>query len=345
MGTKSLNKNLHRANQAKKDEFYTQLVDIENELKHYKDQFRGKVVYCNCDDPFESNFFKYFAANFNALGLKKLITTSYVKSPIVGGQLPLFEVEGLKPSGKEPFKIEIKEVPDVDSDGAVGLSDVEWLLRHDANVSTPLKGDGDFRSDECIELLKQSDIVVTNPPFSLFREYVAQLVKYDKKFLILGQQGVIIYKEIFPLIKDNKIWLGHNNGGTKWFQVPMDYDILTETRKKIENGIKYFSMGSVNWFTNLDVAKRHDVMTLYKKYIPEEYPTYDNYNAINVNYKAEIPMDYDGVMGVPVTFLDGYNPDQFVIIGLDRYTGKNGDKDFTIKGKLLFRRILIKKKK
>jgi len=345
MGTKSLNKNLHKANQAKKDEFYTQLVDIEKELKRYKDQFRGKVVYCNCDDPFESNFFKYFAASFNALGLKKLITTSYVKSPIVGGQLPLFEIEGLKPKGKEPFKIEINEVSDANADGAVSLADVEWLIKHDANATTPLKGDGDFRSDECIELLNQADIVVTNPPFSLFREYVAQLVKHGKKFLILGQQGAIIYKEIFPLIEENKIWLGYNNGGTKWFQVPDDYDIATESRKKIVNDVKYFSMGSVNWFTNLDVARRHEQMTLYKKYIPEEYPRYDNYDAINVNYKAEIPMDYDGVMGVPVTFLDNYNPEQFEIIGLDRYTGKNGDKDFTINGKLLFRRLLIKRKK
>jgi len=345
MTAKSLNKNLHRANQAKKDEFYTQLVDIEKELKHYKDQFRGKVVYCNCDDPFESNFFKYFAANFNALGLRKLITTSYVKSLIVGGQLPLFEVEGLKPSGKEPFKIEIKEVPDSDKDGAINLDDVEYLLKHDKNTATPLKGNGDFRSDECVELLKQADIVVTNPPFSLFREYVAQLMEYKKKFLILGQQGAIIYKEFFPLVKENKVWLGYDNGGTKWFQVPMDYDIPTESRKKIVNGVKYFSMGSVNWYTNLYVSKRHNEFTLYKKYSPKEYPKYDNYNAINVNRFIDIPKDYNGVMGVPITFLDKHNPDQFEIIGLDRYTGKNGDKDFTINGKLLFRRLLIKKKK
>ncbi len=345
MKIKSLNSNLHKANQAKKDEFYTQLVDIENELKHYKEQFKGKVVYCNCDDPFESNFFKYFASNFNILGLKKLITTSYTKSPIAGGQLPLFEVKGLKPKGKEPFKIELNEVTDTDADGSVGIADVKWLLKNDANIATPLKGTGDFRSEECVELLKNADIVVTNPPFSLFREYVAQLVKFKKKFLILGQQGAIIYKETSPLIKENKVWLGYNNGGTKWFQVPMDYDIPTESRKKIVNGVKYFSMGSVNWFTNLDVAKRHEWMTLYKKYTPEEYPKYDNYDAININYKAEIPMDYDGIMGVPVTFLDNYNPEQFEIIGLDRYTGKNGDKDFTINGKLLFRRLLIKKKK
>jgi hypothetical protein len=345
MIAKSLNKNLHRASAAKKDEFYTQLVDIEKELKHYKDQFRGKVVYCNCDDPFESNFFKYFAANFNALGLKKLITTSYVKSSIVGGQLPLFEVEGLKPTGKEPFKIEIKEVPDIDKDGAINLDDVEYLLKHDKNTATPLKGNGDFRSDECIELLKQADIVVTNPPFSLFREYVAQIMEYKKKFLILGQQGAIIYKEFFPLVKGNKVWLGYDNGGTKWFQVPMDYDIPTESRKKIVNGVKYFSMGSVNWYTNLYVSKRHNEFTLYKKYSPKEYSKYDNYNAINVNRFIDIPKDYNGVMGVPITFLDKHNPDQFEIIGLDRYTGKNGDKDFTINGKLLFRRLLIKKKK
>ncbi|OHA88122.1 MAG: modification methylase [Candidatus Zambryskibacteria bacterium RIFCSPHIGHO2_01_FULL_43_25] len=345
MTAKSLNKNLHRANQAKKDEFYTQLVDIEKELKHYKDQFRGKVVYCNCDDPFESNFFKYFASNFNALGLRKLITTSYVKSPIVGGQLPLFEVEGLKPSGKEPFKIEIKEVPDSDKDGVINLDDVEHLLKHDKNTATPLKGNGDFRSDECIELLKQADIVVTNPPFSLFREYIAQLMEYKKKFLILGQQGAIIYKEFFPLVKENKVWLGYDNGGTKWFQVPMDYDIPTESRKKIVNGVKYFSMGSVNWYTNLYVSKRHNEFTLYKKYSPKEYSKYDSYNAINVNRFIDIPKDYNGVMGVPITFLDKHNPDQFEIIGLDRYTGKNGDKDFTVNGKLLFRRLLIKKKK
>lgn len=341
--TKSLNKNLHKANKAKKDEFYTQLVDIEKELKHYKDQLCGKIVYCNCDDPFESNFFKYFASKFNDLKLKKLITTSYSGSPVIGGQLPLFEVAGSK--GKQPLKIEITEVPDTNKDGAINIDDVEYLLKHDKNTVTPLKGNGDFRSDECIELLKKADIVVTNPPFSLFREYVAQLVEYNKKFLILGQQGAVIYKEFFPLIKENKVWLGYDNGGTKWFQVPDDYDIPTESRKKIINGVKYFSMGSVNWYTNLYVSKRHNEFTLYKKYSPKEYLKYDNYDAINVNRYIDIPKDYNGVMGVPITFLDKHNPDQFEIIGLDRYTGKNGDKDFTINGKMLFRRILIKKKK
>lgn len=355
MAAKSLNITLHRANLAKKDEFYTQLVDIEKELKHYKGQFRGKVVYCNCDDPFESNFFKYFAANFNALGLKKLITTSYVKSPIVGGQLPLFEMEGLKPSGKEPFKMEIKEVTDINRNGAINLDDVEYLLKHNKNTATPLRSNGDFRSEECIELLKKADIVVTNPPFSLFREYVAQLVEYDKKFLILGDQNAITYKEIFKLIKENKLWLGYDNGGTKWFQVPDDYDITTESRKKIVNGVKYFSAGRILWFTNLDTTKRHQEIVLYKKYTPEEYPKYDNYDAINVNKYVDIPYDYDGMMGVPITFLDKYNPEQFEILSsndirlnnkvLFKEHGLIKDKDGTINGKPTYVRIVIKSKK
>jgi hypothetical protein len=353
--TKSLNKNLHTARDAKKDEFYTQLVDIEKELKHYKDQFRGKVVYCNCDDPYESNFFKYFAGNFNALGLKKLITTSYDPSPIAGSQITIYEIAGLnnKNKNKKAMKIEINEVPDINKDGAIDLNDVKHLLKHNKNVATPLKGNGDFRSDECIELLKQADIVVTNPPFSLFREYVAQLVEYKKKFLILGDQNAITYKEIFKLIKENKLWLGYDNGGTKWFQVPMDYDIPTESRKKIVNGVKYFSMGRILWYTNLDTTKRHEELTLYKKYIPKEYPKYDNYDAIEVSRYADIPMDYEGVMGVPITFLDKYNPDQFEILGWSRHNDQNmdggywkgGKTDATINGKDVYRRILIRNKK
>ncbi|MBU6430983.1 MAG: adenine-specific methyltransferase EcoRI family protein [Patescibacteria group bacterium] len=349
MAIKSLNKNLHKASKAKKDEFYTQIVDIEKELKHYKEQFRGKIVYCNCDDPFESNFFKYFAANFNALKLNKLITTSYVRSPIVGGQLPLFEVEGLKPSGKEPFKIEIKEVPDADGDGAVSIDDVKYLLKHDKNTATPLRGNGDFRSEECIELLKGADIVVTNPPFSLFREYVAQLVEYGKKFLILGNQNAIIYKEVFKFIKENKLWLGYDNGGTKWFQVPNDYDIPTESRIKIENGIKFFSMGSVVWFTNLETTKRHEKFTLYKKYTSQEYPKYDNYDAIEVSKVFEIPMDYEEVMGVPITFLDKYNPEQFEIIGSNRGVDQDPKgvygRGSHLNGKETFKRLFIKIRK
>jgi len=356
--TKSLNKNLHSARAAKTDEFYTQLVDIEKELKNYKDQFRGKVVYCNCDDPYESNFFKYFAANFNALGLKKLITTSYNKSPIAGRQIPLFEMEGLKsinPKDAEAHKIEINEVPDINKDGAISLEDVKQLLKHKANVSAPLKGNGDFRSEECIKLLKEADIVVTNPPFSLFREYVAQLMENKKKFLILGDQNAITYKETFSYIKDNKLWLGYDNGGTKWFQVPMDYDIPTESRKKIVNGIKYFSMGRILWFTNLDTTKRHEELTLYKKYNPKEYPKYDYYDAINVDRYMDIPMDYEGAMGVPITFIDKYNPKQFEIISSNdirlndkvpyKEHGLIKDKDGAINGKPTYVRVVIKNKK
>lgn len=348
MSTKSLNKNLHMARTAKTDEFYTQLVDIEKELKHYKDQFRGKVIYCNCDDPFESNFFKYFAANFGVLGLKKLITTSYNKSPIAGKQLPLFEMKGLKsikPKDAEAHKIEINEVPDINSDGAIGIDDVKQLLKHNKNTTTPLRENGDFRSDECIKLLKEADIIVTNPPFSLFREYVAQLMQYNKKFLVLGDQNATTYKEIFGFIKDNKLWLGYDNGGTKWFQVPDDYDITTETRKKIVNGVKYFSMGRIMWFTNLDTTKRHENIVLYKKYTPKEFPKYDNYNVINVDKVSDIPMDYGGVMGVPITFVDKYSPKQFEILGVANSARWIGYKCLTlIQGKKIYNRILIKRK-
>jgi len=341
MATKSLNSNLHKAGRAKQDEFYTQLIDIEKELKHYKEQFRGKVVYCNCDDPYESNFFKYFATNFNALGLKKLITTSFTKSPIAGGQLPLFEVKGLKPKGKEPFKIELNEVTDTNADGAVGIADVKWLLKNDANIATALKGDGDFRSDECIALLKEADIVVTNPPFSLFREYLAQLVEYEKKFLIIGDQNNITKKEIYKLIKEDKLWFGYDNGGTKWFQVPDDYDIETESRKKIVDGVKFFSMGRIMWFTNLETTRRHEELILYKKYSPGEYPKYENCDAIEVSKVVEIPIDYSGVMGVPITFLDKYNPEQFEIV---KFRKGDDEKDLIINGKYPFFRILIRRK-
>lgn len=359
MKIKYSNDNLHKANQAKKDEFYTQLVDIEKELKHYKEQFYDKVVYCNCDDPFESNFFKYFAANFNALKLKKLITTSYIKSPIVGGQLPLFEVEGLKPSGREPFKIEINKVSDTNSDGAVSLADVEWLLKHDVNTATPLKGNGDFRSEECTELLNQADIIVTNPPFSLFREFVAQLVLHNKKFLIIGNTNAIKYNNIFKLIKDNKFRTGYTNFNVgMFFVVPDAWEKFHSLNKE---GKKIARVSTACWFTNLDVAKHHEVLTLYKKYNPQEYEKYDNYNAINVNKYTDIPSDYDGVIGVPITFLDKYNPSQFEIIGIfdDKREKSNAfiqgaptyvDKQHknyvgpVIKGKALYTRLLIKYK-
>ena len=320
----SSNKNLRQANKAKKDEFYTQLSDIEKELKYYKAQFKGKVVYCNADDPFESNFFKYFASNFNALGLKKLIVTSYAGSPVVGGQLSLFEVEGLKTEKKkEPHKIEINEVKDLNSDGAVDMVDVEWLLKHDKNVATPLKGNGDFRSEESIEILKEADIVVTNPPFSLFREYVVQLMENDKKFLIIGNQNAITYKEIFKLIKENKLWLGVSmNGSNRWFEIPDYY----EKYHKIENGKKYAFVAGVVWFTNLDHNKRHEELILAKKYYghEDEYPKYDNYDGIEVSKVVNLPIDYKKAIGVPITFLHKYNPEQFEILGLSRYTKTQG---------------------
>ncbi len=309
--------NLKKANKNKADEFYTQMEDIQKEVVLYKEYFKDKVVLCNCDDPFESHFFKYFALNFNKLGLKKLITTCYAGSPIITDQLSLFDVKGLvikKEEAKKPYKIEITEVEDTNGDGAVDLSDVEYLIKNKKNTLTLLKGDGDFRSDECIELLKQADIVVTNPPFSLFREYVAQLIEYDKKFLIIGNQNAITYKEIFPLLKDNNMWLGITmNGSNRYFRVPDSYP-LTESTGKIENGIKYAFVKGVRWFTNLENKQRNEELVLYRKYSPEVYPKYDNYDAIDVSRVTEIPKDYFGVIGVPITFLGKYNPKQFRIL-------------------------------
>jgi len=307
------NKTLHTSKTQKNDEFYTQLLDIENEVKHYKDKFRGKVVFCNCDDPFESNFFKFFASNFNHFGLKKLIATSFTTSPIAGTQLALLDMEGLKPDGGQPFKIEINEVPDSNGDGAVNISDVQYLLKHDKNTASPLKGNGDFRSEECVELLKEADIVCTNPPFSLFREYVAQLVEHDKKFLIIGSTNAITYEEIFPYLKDDTIWLGVNNGA-KTYEVPLYYS--QDNTYLGSDGKKYAKMGNTGWFTNLDFDKRHEELQLYKKYRTDDFQTYDNYDAIEVSKVQDIPVDFDGAMGVPITFLDKYNPEQFEILGL-----------------------------
>lgn len=326
------NKNLHAANRAKKDEFYTQLDDIANELKHYREHFRGKTVFCNCDDPYESNFFKYFALNFNQLGLKKLIATCYDGSPIADTQMMLFEDN--EPYGnaitRVPHKIVITEVPDCNNDGAIDLADVEFLIKNDKNVLTRLRGNGDFRSPECVELLKEADIVVTNPPFSLFREYVTQLVEHDKKFLIIGNVNAITYKEIFKLIKENKLWLGASiHSGDRKFNVPDDYP-LSAAGCGIENGRKFIRVKGVRWFTNLDYAQRHEKLDFYKTYSDEEYPKYDNYDAINVDKTAEIPCDYDGVMGVPITFLDKYNPEQFEIVAL----GIVGSCEFTCEKKM-----------
>ena len=316
----AVNEFLHQAKAREHDEFYTQLSDIENELRHYKDHFRDKVVYCNCDDPTVSNFFIYFSMNFKELGLKKLITTCYKN------QTPdLFSAHAQERSIYLEYS---------GTRGETGIPSEDEIASHH------LLGDGDFRNDECIELLKQADIVVTNPPFSLFREYVAQLIEMGKGFLLLGPQNAITYKEIFPLIKDKKVWLGINNGGTKWFEVSPEYEILTESRQKWESGKKYFSMGNINWFTNLDHHKRHEELILYKKYTPDEYPRYDNYDAIEVSRYANIPVDYNGEMGVPITFLSKLNPDQFEIV---RFRKGVDERDLSINGKPTYFRIIIRK--
>jgi len=354
MASKALNRSLHAAKAAKKDEFYTQYVDIQKEVDAYLEfvphTFRGKVVYCNCDDPFESNFFKYFAANFNKLGLKKLITTSYDGSPIAG-QLTLFpeydEGNGKREKPKA-LAVILDHVKDEDGDGAANVTDlwppllsspprVELFLKRNKAARTALKGNekypgGDFRSAECVALLKGADIVVTNPPFSLFREYVGQLVEYSKKFLIIGPKNAITYKEIFPLIKDTKLWLGAGfANGNAYFSIPAD------SGREFAAGVYDESTGlvkfrNVGWFTNLDHGRRHEELPLMTmadnlkfskhKQIKSKsaYPRYDNYDAIEVPFVDAIPIDYDGVMGVPITFLDGHNPNQFQILG----TSDNG---------------------
>ena len=303
------NNNLNAAKTAKKDEFYTQMTDIERELQHYWPHFRDKVVLCNCDDPYESNFFKYFALRFNQLGLKKLICTCYNGSPVQGNELMIDFGDFADEPKKVAYKVEITEVRDMNGDGAVDLSDVRILLQNDKNVLSTLKT-GDFRDPECIELLKQADIVVTNPPFSLFREYIGQLMDCKKKFLIIGHQNAITYKEVFPLLQSNQVWLGYGfKGAAAHFTSPYD-DIATAGDHR-ENMIR---VSGVNWFTNLEIPKRNEELDLVCKYSPEEYPMYDNYNAINVGRTQDIPCDYIGIMGVPITFLDKYNPSQFEII-------------------------------
>lgn len=321
---KQQSRNLHSAKQKKNDEFYTQLADIEKEIHHYNEQLKGKAVFCNCDDPYESNFFRYFALNFNKLGLKQLITTSYKPSPIANTQLALFGDDKVmdKPKGRPKVtanKFIINEVSDMDGDGAFNLRDIaEQLKANRNNEWTPLEDNGDFRSDECIELLKKADVVVTNPPFSLFREYVAQLIEYDKQFIIVGNINAITYKECFKLIKQNKLWLGlsHRNKGIgMFFDIPKTTN--TDFATRIKEG-KIFIGGAI-WYTNLDNPKNHEPMTLYKKYQPDDYPKYDNYDAIEVSRSKYIPVNYDGVMGVPITFLNsGYNSDQFDIVGQGR---------------------------
>ena len=344
------NADLRAANKARKDEFYTQLGDITKELKHYKPCFKDKVVFCNCDDPYESNFFKYFALNFNAFGLKKLIATCYNGSPIAGDELPLvFEIADTEPK-KIAYKVEITEVQDYNGDGAVNLADVQYLIQNDKNVLSMLKGNGSFDSPECIELLKKSDIVVTNPPFSLFREYLAMLEKYEKRFLIIGNTNALSYKEIFQMFQYDKIRTGYTNFNVgMFFQVPDDW----EKFHHIENGKKIARVSTSCWFTNLPVSKHNEDLILYKHYTPEEYPKFDNYDAINVNTYTDIPCDYDGIMGVPITFLDKYNPEQFEIVdAIGRYSMLTGPTPETkgkyltmLDGKPKYARIIIRNKK
>ena len=315
---------------AKRDEFYTQLGDIENELKHYKDHFRGKTVYCNCDDPRVSNFFHYFSYNFAHLGLKKLITTCYKnQNPSLFSRHDSDRAVTLEYDGYR----EGERVPNADD---IGVSHLE--------------GDGDFRSRECIGLLEQADIVVTNPPFSLFREYIAQLVEHDKRFLIIGSKNAITYKEIFPLIRDNRLWLGRGfNRGNAYFKTPHPERFAPGVYDSTTGLVKF---RNVSWFTNLDHAKRRERLILWRRYSPEEYPRYDNYDAINVNRVADIPADYDGAMGVPITFLDRHNPEQFELLNADdirtgssvpiKLHGLIKDKDGSVNGKPTYVRIVIR---
>jgi len=338
MANKSSNKNLRNASKAKKDEFYTQLSDIEKELGHYEKHFKNKAVFCNCDDPRISNFFHYFSYNFEKLGLKKLITTCYKNQ-----QPDLFSQNNSEKA------IYLEYTGDKNNDKIPNPEEIG--IKH-------LKGNGDFRSDECIELLKQADVVITNPPFSLFREYVAQLVKYDKKFIIIGNLNALTYKEIFKLVKENKIWFGHSiHSGDREFGVPDNYPLNAASSRIDENGNKFIRVKGVRWFTNLDYKERHEDLILFKKYNKTDYPKYDNYDAINVDVTKDIPVDYKGAIGVPITFMDKYNPEQFEIIGMSASAGYDaeivgipkleGFKDARplINAKNTYARIFIKNKK
>ena len=319
------NSNLHKAKSEKNDEFYTQISDIEKEMQHYTEHFRDAVVFCNCDDPETSNFWKFFELNFDHLGLKKLISTHY--------------------DAEQPtYKLEMTRGVDVNGDGKIDHNDA---------VKTSLTQNGDFRSPECLALLDEADIVVTNPPFSLFREYLSTLMEHKKKFIIIGNQNALTYKEVFALLQSNQLWVGANAGDMS-FRVP-DWYPPRETRYWVdENGQKWRSLGNVCWFTNLDFAKRHEDLDLYKKYKPEDYPEYDNYKAIEVKKVDEIPEDYDGAMGVPITFMYKYNPEQFEIIWTTDRCGDGKLEDLkkeherhdapVVNGKGIYKRIIIKHK-
>lgn len=314
------NKKLHKAGKAKKDEFYTDYDVIQSELNYYEDKFEGKTVLCNCDDPFESNFVKFFLRNFNYLKLKRLIGTSYAGSPVTDTQLSLFDDYNEPVSSQHGYILDITNVPMSNGRG-VSDADITALL-HQKDVVKRLKGNGDYASDECLSYLKQSDIVVTNPPFSKFRSYLARLIEYDKKFLIIGNVNAITYKEVFSLIQHKQLWLGASiHSGDCEFRVPDDYPLKASGTRVDDEGHKYIRVNGVRWFTNLDYERHYEDLTLHKHYLPNEYPKYDNYDGINVDKTADIPLDYDGIMGVPITFLDKYNPDQFEILGLSGKVG------------------------
>ena len=310
----SNNKTMNQAKAQRNAEFYTQLDDIEEELKHYRKHFKDKVVFCNCDDPYESNFFKYFVLHFNQLHLKKLICTCYSGSPVMGDQISLFDVN--KGDEKTPYKAEVTKVYDITGDGAISMDDIKELFLQGENKLDKLEGNGDFRSDECIEILKEADIVVTNPPFGLFREYIAQLIKYQKHFIVWGDMNALTFKDFFPYIRDNKIWTGYIVNKTHIFRIPLSYKKWDEkVTKKINDGNHYCKVPAITVYTNLDIKKRHEEMILFREYDPETYPKFINYDAINVKTVVDIPCDYDGEMGVPISFINSYNPDQFELIG------------------------------
>lgn len=313
------NADLNKAAAARKDEFYTQLSDIEKEMRYYKRHFKGKTVLCNCDDPFESKFFEYFVKRFNALGLKKLIATCYSGSPIAGTQLSLFGDVPPK-TFETPYKAVVTKVYDATGDGYIDMLDVAELFKMGENKLTRLKGNGDYRSPECVALLDEADIVVTNPPFSKFRDYVALLVEHSKDFIIIGNIGAFTYKETFPLLMHDEMWLGASiHSGDRAFWVPDDYPLeAAGCGIDPETGRKFIRVKGVRWFTTLDHRQRHEGLDLYKRYDPDIYPKYDNFDAIEVSSTSEIPCDYAGVMGVPITFLDKYSPDQFEIVGITK---------------------------
>lgn len=342
------NTNLHNSRRDKFVEFYTRLEDIENELYHYTEHFMGKTIFCNCDDPYESNFFYYFATRFNDLKLKKLICTCYDGSPMAYTQMSFFDdmEKTAERKNRHAYKVVITDVKDLDGNGTTNIYDINLLLRQKGVVER-LKGNGDFRSEECVELLREADIVVTNPPFSLFREYMAQLVEFDKKFLIIGKIDAITYRDIFPLVNNDSIWCGYNIGHF-WYKVPDYYEEKNTDFKIDEHGQKWRRMGNICWYTNLDIEKRHEEFIFVKHYEKSAYPKYENCDAISVDFVDDIPDGYWGIMGVPITFIGKYNSKQFELLGIDKEFTTDGCR-FQIKKnghlKTLYARLVVRRKK